>query len=119
MWMQQLVLHCGNEIPKILLGNKSDKLDPVALKEQVDRFQPTIDKLYQEYKCKFFTVSAYTGENVEEAFEYLIKELHLNNKNMNEDDNGKAKNGNGNNFKLNKKSVIEDSNKGKGKKSCC
>jgi GTPase SAR1 family protein len=24
MWLQQLVLHCGNEIPKILLGNKCD-----------------------------------------------------------------------------------------------
>lgn len=35
MWLQQLVLHCGNEIPKILLGNKSDLLDPQKLEEQV------------------------------------------------------------------------------------
>ena len=31
MWLQQLVLHCGNEIPKILLGNKCDLLDPQKL----------------------------------------------------------------------------------------
>jgi small GTP-binding protein len=119
MWMQQLVLHCGNEIPKVLLGNKSDKLDREALKEQVDKFQPTIDKLKEEYNCKFFTVSAYTGENVEQAFEYLIKELHQNNKNIDEEEGKAGKNsGNSNNFKLNKKSVIEESKPRKDKKCC-
>jgi GTPase SAR1 family protein len=34
-WLQQLVLHCGNEIPKILLGNKSDLLTPAKLNEQL------------------------------------------------------------------------------------
>jgi GTPase SAR1 family protein len=32
-WLQQLVLHCGNDIPKILLGNKSDLLTPASLNE--------------------------------------------------------------------------------------
>ena len=34
-WLQQLVLHCGNDIPKLLLGNKSDLLNPTALTEQL------------------------------------------------------------------------------------
>lgn len=32
-WLEQLVLHCGKEIPKILLGNKSDLLTPAKLEE--------------------------------------------------------------------------------------
>lgn len=34
-WLQQLVLHCGNEIPKLLLGNMCDLLTPVKLAEQL------------------------------------------------------------------------------------
>jgi GTPase SAR1 family protein len=34
-WLQQLVNHCGNEIPKILLGNKSDLLSPNELQEKL------------------------------------------------------------------------------------
>ena len=42
-WMQQLVNHCGNEIPKLLLGNKSDLLTPVALEEQLEKIRHKID----------------------------------------------------------------------------
>jgi GTPase SAR1 family protein len=45
MWLQQLVLHCGNEIPKILLGNKCDLLDHQKLADQIEKFKPVIDKL--------------------------------------------------------------------------
>jgi GTPase SAR1 family protein len=51
MWLQQLVLHCGNEIPKILLGNKCDLLDYKQLEEQIEKFKPIIDKLKEEYQC--------------------------------------------------------------------
>ena len=30
-WMEQLNIHCGKDIPKIVLGNKSDLLDPSDL----------------------------------------------------------------------------------------
>ena len=79
-WLEQLVLHCGKEIPKILLGNKSDLLKPENLQEELAKHQPTIDKLKEEYDCEFFLVSAYTGENVDEAFQYLIKQLVEKNK---------------------------------------
>ena len=38
-WLQQLVLHCGNEIPKILLGNKSDLFTPASLNEQLEKYK--------------------------------------------------------------------------------
>lgn len=31
-WMDQLTAQCGKDIPKILLGNKSDLLSPLDLK---------------------------------------------------------------------------------------
>jgi small GTP-binding protein len=42
-WLQQLVLHCGNDIPKLLLGNKSDLLTPVSLNEQLEKYKEKID----------------------------------------------------------------------------
>lgn len=39
VWLQQLVLHCGNDIPKLLLGNKSDLLNPTALTEQLEKYK--------------------------------------------------------------------------------
>ena len=36
-WMEQLILHCGKDIPKILLANKCDLLDPEKLKEELAR----------------------------------------------------------------------------------
>lgn len=108
--MQQLVLHCGNEIPKILLGNKSDLLDPNKLSEQVEKIQPKIDEIKKEYDCEFFVVSAYTGENVDNAFQYLIQQIYERNK-MASKVESKGKSG----FKL---STIEPP-KDKEKKKCC
>ena len=38
-WLQQLVMHCGNDIPKLLLGNKSDLLPPTKLQDQLEAFK--------------------------------------------------------------------------------
>lgn len=32
-WFKQLSLHCGDDIPKVLIGNKSDNLQEMANKE--------------------------------------------------------------------------------------
>lgn len=74
-WMEQLILHCGKDIPKVLIANKCDLYDPEKLQSELERIKPTIEKLKEEYGCEFFAVSAYTGENVDKAFAYLIKEL--------------------------------------------
>jgi hypothetical protein len=42
MWLQQSVLHCGSDIPKVLIGNKSDLLEYEKLEEQLEKFKPTI-----------------------------------------------------------------------------
>ena len=60
-WLQQLVMHCGNDIPKLLLGNKSDLLPPAKLQDQLEAFKQQIDDLKREYKCEFYPVSALTG----------------------------------------------------------
>jgi len=60
-WLQQLVNHCGNEIPKILLGNKSDLLTPADLHDRLEKYKDRINDLKSEYNCEFFTVSAKTG----------------------------------------------------------
>lgn len=64
----------------MLLGNKSDLLPPTKLAEQLEKFQSRIDELKQEYNCEFFAVSAMTGEGINEAFGYLIKEIYERNK---------------------------------------
>jgi len=38
-------LHCGKDIPKVLLGNKSDLLSPEDLKQKLEAIKPSIDKL--------------------------------------------------------------------------
>jgi GTPase SAR1 family protein len=73
--MDQLAVHCGNEIPKILLGNKCDLLDPLELKQELERINPKIEKLKNQFGCEFFPVSAKNGENIEKAFQYLAERL--------------------------------------------
>jgi len=34
-WLEQFVLHCGKDIPKVLLGNKSDLLSAEDLKQKL------------------------------------------------------------------------------------
>ena len=41
-WFQLLVGNCGNEIPKILLGNKSDLLTPLELNQKLALYREKI-----------------------------------------------------------------------------
>lgn len=61
------------------MGNKSDLLDPQKLEEQIEKYKPVIDKLKEEYQCEFYAVSAYDGTNVDEAFNYLVKQIYIKN----------------------------------------
>ena len=38
----------------------------------MQKYKEKIQELKQEYNCEFFTVSAKTGENVNESFQYLV-----------------------------------------------
>lgn len=112
IWLQQLVLHCGNEIPKIILANKADLLDPVKLKETLEKMQTQINELKREYHCELFVVSAYSGENVNKAFNYLIKEIYEKNKIKKEESGVKS------GFQLNTSELQGQRQTGK-KDRCC
>ena len=79
-WFKQVNNHCGGLIPKILIGNKSDLLKDLGGKEEVDThmnsIMPQINEIEKEFGAKFFMMSAYTGEGVSEAFDYLFNELY-------------------------------------------
>jgi GTPase SAR1 family protein len=74
--MQLFVDRCGNDTPKILLGNKSDLFSPETLPAVLEKHKSKIDRLVVVYKCLFFTVSARTGEGIDEAFAALIEEIY-------------------------------------------
>merc|ERR1711939_360959 len=56
----------GPSLVKILIGNKSDKLNPTVATEDVAR-------LAQQYDLPFFETSAKTGANVDEAIESAVR----------------------------------------------
>jgi hypothetical protein len=68
--------------------------------------------LKAEYNCEFFAVSALTGENINEAFGYLIKEIYQRNKVATSD----VRTGN---MKLSKVKVAENAELTKKDKKCC
>ncbi len=73
IWMELFVERCGNDTPKILLGNKSDLLTSQALQLVLSNFKEKIDRLIVLYRCLFFTVSARSGEGIDEAFSTLTE----------------------------------------------
>lgn len=72
VWLQQLTLYCGENIPTMLLGNKSDKLEGEALGRTLQAYKERIEELKKEFGCEFYPVSAATGHNLESSFNALI-----------------------------------------------
>lgn len=73
VWLQQLTLYCGENIPTMLLGNKSDKLEGEALGRTLEAYKERIVELKKEFGCEFYPVSAATGHNLESSFTALIE----------------------------------------------
>ena len=67
-WVNQIEQNAKSSICKVLVGNKCDKAERVITEEQGR-------KLAEEYNMKFYETSAKTGQNVEEAFTYLTREI--------------------------------------------
>ena len=68
-WLTEIKNGIGKDIPIVLLGNKVDLTDLIAIKEE------EIANFAQKKNWKWLNSSAKTGQNVEEAFNALAKEL--------------------------------------------
>lgn len=68
-WLKQIKTHVGDNVCKLLVGNKSDLADQRAVtKEQ-------IAQLASEINCEYFEVSAKTGEYITDAFYQISKDV--------------------------------------------
>ena len=69
-WLKEIKKFCG-DIPVVLIGNKADLVDENTLSNE------KILKFVKKNNLKgFYCTSAKTGQNVEDAFRIIIKELH-------------------------------------------
>lgn len=68
-WISQIDQSIGNNIVKVLVGNKSD------LEEERKVLKEEGEKLAQENSFKFFESSAFMNQNIQEVFDYTAHEL--------------------------------------------
>ncbi len=74
-WITDLKLNGDKNICIIILGNKSDLIDNDGIKKA------------EMYKTAFLETSALNGDNISKAFDELIEQIVINNKNIFQDDN--------------------------------
>ena len=67
-FIKEIEENAASNVKKILVGNKCDLPNRVVTEDEGK-------KLAEEYNMEFFEVSAKTGQNVNEAFNYLIEYL--------------------------------------------
>jgi len=66
-WVRQIKNHAGDNIPKILLGNKCDLEIKVA--------QSAIDDVCKEFGFIYFETSAKINRNIGESFFHIAREI--------------------------------------------
>ena len=109
-WVNDLKAAGDPKITIILIGNKND-LDN---KRQVSKDQG--EEKARSFGCAFLETSAYSGDNIDKAFNLMVKEIYekFSNDSTGEDELAPGSNGNGEDVKLDK---VNDKNIKK--KSCC
>ena len=80
-WITDLKLNGDKNICIIILGNKSDLID----KREINKNDGI--KKAEMYKTAFLETSAINGDNISKAFDELIEQIVINNKNIFQDDN--------------------------------
>ena len=80
-WITDLKLNGDKNICIIILGNKSDLID----KREINKNDGI--KKAEMYKTAFLETSALNGDNISKAFDELIEQIVINNKNIFQDDN--------------------------------
>ena len=108
-WVNDLKAAGDPKITIILIGNKNDLDD----KRQVSKDQG--EEKARSFGCAFLETSAYSGDNIDKAFNLMVKEIYekFSNDSTGEDELAPGSNGNGKDVELDK---VNDKNK---KKSCC
>ena len=108
-WVNDLKAAGDPKITIILIGNKNDLDD----KRQVSKDQG--EEKARSFGCAFLETSAYSGDNIDIAFNLMVKEIYekFSNDSTGEDELAPGSNGNGKDVKLDK---VNDNNIKK--KSC-
>ena len=109
-WVNDLKAAGDPKITIILIGNKNDLDD----KRQVSKDQG--EEKARSFGCAFLETSAYSGDNIDKAFNLMVKEIYekFSNDSTGEDELAPGSNGNGEDVKLDN---VNDKNIKK--KSCC
>ena len=109
-WVNDLKAAGDPKITIILIGNKNDLDD----KRQVSKDQG--EEKARSFGCAFLETSAYSGDNIDKAFNLMVKEIYekFSNDSTGEDELAPGSNGDGRDVKLDK---VNDKNIKK--KSCC
>ena len=109
-WINDLKAAGDPKITIILIGNKNDLDD----KRQVSKDQG--EEKARSFGCAFLETSAYSGDNIDKAFNLMVKEIYekFSNDSTGEDELAPGSNGNGKDVKLD---TVNDNNIKK--KSCC
>ena len=109
-WVNDLKAAGDPKITIILIGNKNDLDD----KRQVSKDQG--EEKARSFGCAFLETSAYSGDNIDKAFNLMVKEIYekFSNDSTGEDELAPGSNGDGRDVKLDK---VNDNNIKK--KSCC
>ena len=109
-WVNDLKAAGDPKITIILIGNKNDLDD----KRQVSKDQG--EEKARSFGCAFLETSAYSGDNIDKAFNLMVKEIYekFSNDSTGEVELAPGSNGNGKDVELDK---VNDKNIKK--KSCC
>ena len=109
-WVNDLKAAGDPKITIILIGNKNDLDD----KRQVSKDRG--EEKARSFGCAFLETSAYSGDNIDKAFNLMVKEIYekFSNDSTGEDELAPGSNGNGKDVELDK---VNDKNIKK--KSCC
>ena len=67
-WFNEIYAKCEKSVIVTIIGNKCDLADNVITVEEANKFAQT-------HKCRHLLVSAKTGQNIQDTFEILIRDI--------------------------------------------